>query len=169
MTSLMILDESPEVERVRSLLGELPNAHFRACQLDSAQLGKYWELWAHDPGGPLNAFVAAVGLGVATAPVGRWDPIARDQARCLLAVALQWEQAYDTRRVGVSVAERIASAFVELFAEQARFFTNGTVENTPRGLCTTAWYGSVTLATFETGVVAVDEDRIGLLYLADED
>ena len=72
-------------------------------------------------------------------------------------------------RVELSVGERIATAFVELFAESARFFTNGTVEETPLGLRTRAWYGSVTLATFETGVVAVDERRIGLFYLADED
>lgn len=163
-------EEAAEVQRVRGLLVGLEHhAHFHVRLLDTAELSNYWELWGDDPRVPLNAFVAAMGLGFASAPVGRWELLARHQAQRLLFAALAWDQAYDTARLELSAAERIATAFVDLFAEQARFFTNGTVEETRFGLRTHAWYGAVTSATFETGVVAADESRIGLLYLTDED
>lgn len=163
-------DESDAVQCVRGLLAGLEQqAHFHVRQLDNVQLGNYWELWGPEPKGPLNAFVAALGLGVTSAPVGRWQLLTRDQAQRLLLAALAWEQAYDTARIELTAAERIATAFVGIFSNDSRFFSNGTVEETSLGLRTRAWYGSVTRATFETGVVAVDERRIGLLYLADED
>ncbi|WP_437989186.1 hypothetical protein [Sorangium sp. So ce145] len=157
------------MQRLRRLVADHENVHFYVCQLDPERLSEHRELWGRDPSVTLDAFVAAIGLGYPGARVERWDLLARTQAQRLLSAVLQREQAYDAPRLELALAERIASAFVELFEEQARFFTNGTVEETPLGLRTNAWYGSVTLATFETGVIAVDERRIGLLYLADED
>ena len=87
----------------------------------------------------------------------------------LLCQALRREQAYDLPRVELAPADQIASAFVDLFAESARFFTNGVLSEAPTGLRVSGWYGSVTLATFEAGVIAADERRTGLLYVADED
>jgi len=48
------------------------------------------------------------------------------------------------------------------------FITNGVVSEAPTGLGVSVCYGSVTLATFEVGVVAADERRAGLLSGADE-
>ncbi len=162
--------EAADVRQLRALLTGLEQqVHFHVRALDWAESSSFWELWSQDPGVPLEAFVAACGLGVAGAPVGRWEVLTRHQAQRLLLAALAWEQAYDTARLELSAAERIATAFVDLFAPDARFFTNGTVQETSLGLRTRAWYGSVTSATFETGVVVVDARRIGLLYVADED
>lgn len=159
-------DTSPEVQRVLLLASEISAVHVHVRLLDSAELR---ELGRQDPVPSLKAFVATLGLGYAGAPVRRWDSIARTQARVLLREALRWQQAYDLPRVELALAEQIANAFSELFTESARFFTNGVIAETPTGLRVSGWYGSVTLATFEAGVVAADERRAGLLYVADED
>ena len=183
--TIVIPDEAPDVQQLRQELTELGTAHFEVCQISELALaldrGQWGDdpavalntfiaaLWGRDPTRALNACVAALGLGFSESPVGRWNLLARDQAHTLLESTLGWEQAYDCPRLELSVADRMATAFVELFGEQARFFTNAGLSQTPLGLRATSWHGLVTGGTFEAGVVAFDERRVGLLYVEDED
>jgi hypothetical protein len=70
-----------------------------------------------------------------------------------------------------AAATALAAEFLSRFGETARFYTNGTFpphdERRPAG-----WMGSwdpITRATFDTGVIAVDDVTVGLLWFEDED
>jgi len=161
-------NEALDIEGLRMLLSDddIADAHLHVLPLDPARQG---EIWGRDPTAALNAFVLQVRSGHAVKPVARWDLLERDYAHTVLRDALRWEQAYGSERLELAVADRIATGFVELFDASGRFFTNWRFESTARGLRATSGSGSVTGATFEAGVVAVDGQRMGLLYVADED
>ena len=184
-------NETAEVKRLRtflSIVARVANVRFEVRELDPAhQPAHQGEIWGRDPTPYLNTRILELGLGYAEAPVAQWHLLARNEAQAALRDALRWDQAYGSQRVERVVADRIATCFVELFDEWGRFFTNASFEKQPMppgdswsgtsrsrgapelGWRATGWYGLVTGATFEAGVVAADGQRIGCLYVADED
>lgn len=62
-------------------------------------------------------------------------------------------------------ADKMIDYFFALFKGNARYFTNTSVGANPH---LNAWI-PVTGATFDQGVVAIDEDYIGLLWAEEED
>lgn len=159
-------DTTLEARQLQALLASVEHTHLHVRRLGEC---RHAQLWGGDVAALLNDFVAAVGLGNPGVPVTRWNPVDKPQAHAILRDTLRWEQAYETPRLELIQAERIAASFVCLFDEWGSFFTNASFDERPTGLRATSWYGSVTLATFEAGIVGVDGQRIGLLYVADED
>jgi hypothetical protein len=91
--------------------------------------------------------------------------IDRDRARLILKRLLWRDQAYGSEVQDESMAQDQAQAFLALFGPEAAFFTNGShhADGTLSG------WSPCTQATFDTGVVAVGWDRLGLLWCEDED
>ena len=96
----------------------------------------------------------------------RWRETSRFGAHSILQRILSHDLAYDRPEIPLDVAVELATAFLGLFGPAARFFTNGRFIGDGA-----AWggNGSVADATFETGVVAVDDSLIGILWCHDED
>jgi len=155
-----------ELERLEQQLVGVANAHFHVRSIDAAV---QTAIWGRDPTAALNAFVLGVGLGYAHAPVLKWLRMARAEAHAALRDTFRWEQAYDAPRFELTAADQLATSFVALFDEWGQFFTNASFDRTPLGWRATGWYGSVTGGTFEAGIIGADGQRIGLLYVADED
>jgi hypothetical protein len=64
-------------------------------------------------------------------------------------------------------AAQVATAFVSRFADDAEFWTNGDLWRA--SYHPTGSWSPLTPATFDTGVVAVDDDAVGILWVTDED
>jgi hypothetical protein len=100
-----------------------------------------------------------------------WRTISREEARAALAAVLTHDMAYEGECMSPSVAASFVEEFLVGFDSGAVFLTNGEFPpfspTKPAG-----WRGSwtpLTEATFDTGVVAVDAARAGLLWVEDED
>ena len=81
----------------------------------------------------------------------------------------------DSEWVNVQEAQRVADAFVACFSPRASFRTNGDVL-VRKGYVSHGWEPSersgwtpLTAATFDTGIVGVDEAMAGILWVTDED
>lgn len=94
----------------------------------------------------------------------RWDEINEATAGTIICRILEFDLAYSSyREMDEAEAMAIRDLFLAMFDDKVRFFTNGTFTNY-------GWSGnSVAGATFETGVIAVDSQNIGMLWCHDED
>ena len=64
----------------------------------------------------------------------------------------------------VDVATALATRFVEYCGDGAGFLTNGEIALSSSG----GWL-PITSATFDTGVIGIGRDRLGFLWVEDED
>jgi hypothetical protein len=90
----------------------------------------------------------------------------RAGAHAAIERGLRSTPAYNAEWVNASKARRVADAFVGCFSADAEFLTNGYLWLPNED--TSAWTG-LTSATFDTGVVAVDDLAAGILWVTDED
>lgn len=105
-------------------------------------------------------------------PLGtKWRELTLERASSILERVLGRDLAYDGQAMSPELAQKLSREFVTLFSGQALYYTNGDFPS-PEQYREGGWAGSwdpVTLATFDTGVVAVDGDHAGLLWIEDED
>lgn len=109
----------------------------------------------------LDDFVAKfgfVGLG------DEWKPIHRDNAQLIAQIVLQRDLAYGFALMSEERARELATQFLELFAAEARYFTNGEFDKTGLRM----WSG-LTKATFDSGIIGLDSRHLGILWVQDED
>jgi hypothetical protein len=111
----------------------------------------------------LDDFVGKHGL---TGIGSRWNEISRNDATAHLARILHRDLAYDCVLMPTEQAASIAAKFIDLFGE-ARYFSN-TIPNREDGTRAQGW-NSITDATFDSGIIAVGQLEIGILWVEDED
>src|SRR5262249_2284587 len=118
----------------------------------------------------IDAFVASLGFS----GLGQgWEEINRDQAESILRLILHKDLAYRMPITPLEKATSLAGRFLALFSRSARWFTNGTYHlapvRTPNGGSAGPSWNPISQATFDTGVVCIDESRIGIMWVQDED
>ena len=92
----------------------------------------------------------------------QWIEIDRNRAEAILSHFLSHDMAYGTVLMPVERARKMAGDYLDLFGEDsASFFTNR------EGRAGT--WTPISQATFDTGIVALDEEGIGILWVEDED
>ncbi|HAX75365.1 MAG TPA: hypothetical protein DCY88_05915 [Cyanobacteria bacterium UBA11372] len=96
----------------------------------------------------------------------RWKQINRKSAQKILIFILNKNLAYAEESIAINDAETIANRFMILFEDNCQFLTNAIFNNNYSRL--TEW-DSITESTFDTGVVIVSNERIGILWVQDED
>ena len=109
----------------------------------------------------LDEFVAKfklVGLS------GSWKEIGSSTAREIVSEVIFRDLAYGVSMTTEEHAFCLAEQFLSNFVIEPRFFTNGTHEN---GRLSN-WY-PISEATFDIGVICLDDQRIGILWVQDED
>lgn len=138
-----------------------------ARSLNSARTGGVWcDIRKRDRDGAptsdeLDAFAFSVlGPRSPDAYDGGYHEITLDRARMVLAHWMRCDQAYGPHVVGPSLWTSELDQFFGAFSESARYFTNNGNDgtSTPK-----------TSYTFDTGVIAVDQRAIGLVWSTDED
>jgi hypothetical protein len=115
----------------------------------------------------VDAFVAAFGFkGLGPS----WTEISASDAFYIVRSILRRDQAYQMAVMREADAARLAEMFCALFDRNVRCVTNGnSVLPTadPRGVPGAST--PISSATFDSGVVCVDDARIGMLWVEDED
>jgi hypothetical protein len=121
----------------------------------------------------LNADDAAREFGLR--PLGeRWRSVDRQTASLVLFSLLIEDMAYSSPRLEKEQAIAAADEFLGKFNAGAMFFTNGNWEKrwqraeAARSATGPSW-DPATSATFDGGIIALDQSRSGILWLEDED
>ncbi len=100
-------------------------------------------------------------------PLGQqWKEINREEAQKILLLILTKDLAYNTNLMSLSDAKQLLLRFLSFFKADCQFFTNASFNNKYSRI--KSW-NSITQATFDTGVVIVNTNRIGILWVEDED
>lgn len=96
-------------------------------------------------------------------------------ASSILTNLLHKDLAYDTEILSLEQANLLANAFISTFSNQARYFSNSTwneneYNKANRDLkCGLRSWTPFTEATFDSGIIICDNDRVGIAWFADED
>lgn len=115
----------------------------------------------------VDAFVARLGF---TGLGDRWVQITRDQAKTILNRILQKDLVHKMPVMNENDAAQVAEDFLSFSDEASQFFTDGNM--ILPDACPTAPSGasySISTSTFDTGVVALGEGWIGILWIQEED
>ena len=109
-----------------------------------------------------DSFVKSFGFK----PIGTaWRCIERSEALDTVSRILFRDLAYQRPLMEQKTATYIAESFLNLFAQYGgRFCTNGSFDN--RGMLS---WTPITESTFDHGVVAFDDQKVGLVWVEDED
>jgi hypothetical protein len=103
-----------------------------------------------------------------------WSLIDRVTAQTILCRLLREDMAFSSPRIPEPAAQAEAHGFLSEFTSDARFYTNGNWEDG----WTNSRFGGASLgpdwhpateATFDGGVLALDTESSGVLWLEDED
>jgi len=96
----------------------------------------------------------------------RWQEITQAAAAKILLFLLTKDLAYSAKIMPVEAAEQISIKIFNFFNKDCQFFTNAVFVNNYSAL--SAW-NSLTKATFDTGVIFINETLIGIIWVKDED
>lgn len=99
----------------------------------------------------------------------RWVALSPDQG-FQVAYEVLWRQlAYDHEMMEPALADELARDFLAHFDADARFFTNFTCLDQTFAVRGEHSSNPVTEATFDMGLVVVDQHRAGILWAEDSD
>jgi hypothetical protein len=98
-----------------------------------------------------------------------WVALDPEQGHHVAYEVLWRDLAYLEEIMDPAVAEELARAFLAHFDTGARFFTNRTCLDPTFGVGGNAEGWAVTEAASETGIIAVDQHRVGMLWVEDQD
>jgi hypothetical protein len=77
--------------------------------------------------------------------------------------------AYQSELMTAGESEKFAETFLNLFAGDAKYFTN-LLQGRVGGPGDAGWrFQAITTAIFDTGVVALDDHQIGIIWVEDTD
>lgn len=93
-----------------------------------------------------------------------WREINRCEAETIAQIILHRDLAYRAEAMTAQRACKLAEQFLALFNKEARYFTNGEFDADGLHM----WSG-ITEATFDTGIICIDNERMGILWVQDED
>ncbi len=104
----------------------------------------------------------------------KWIELTYEQAFAVLKRVYHKDLAYNTVIMHEERAEMLADRFLRFFkADRSRYFSNGTFYLEPTRVSDTVFQGPTWTpakkATFDTGVIVFDDEKIGTIWVADED
>ena len=93
----------------------------------------------------------------------------------IITILIHQDLAYDAEMIPLEEAALLANKFFSLFSNQAAYFFNSTWNEHEHSqvdkdfkLGLSSWT-SLTEATFDSGIIICDNDKIGIAWFADED
>ena len=107
--------------------------------------------------------------------------ISRPDSQFLLAAILGTDLAYGIKQIEQHEAAGLASKFLDPFPSNSRYYTNGTLgwrgnDSPVPGIPPGVWWSLLSRleesdrwVIFDTGIVVLDWERIGILWIADSE
>lgn len=136
--------------------------------LDIRKVGSAADTQGVHVGPVLDAFAHELGLSGLSSS---WTIVRRSAARGLLVRILTRDLALNAPVMSREDGERLADRFLQFFPSPTRFFSNTPVSDESELEGEDTWTGSfqaISEATFDTGIVALGDGRIGMLWVKDE-
>ncbi|WP_242218504.1 hypothetical protein [Bacillus cereus group sp. BfR-BA-01380] len=99
---------------------------------------------------------------------GRWEVIDKRMAKKILEYILSMDMAYDIDLETKPLAEKLSNYFLKEFLSDAKYYTNGKFDEVDGFFRLSEWT-SITNSTFDTGILAIDKNKIGILWAEDND
>jgi hypothetical protein len=99
----------------------------------------------------------------------QWKSLKKYDAEKLLTSILHKDMAYRYECMEIGLARATMRSFFDLFSDTARFYSNADFAPDSGGLVKIGSYQSITEATFDSGVVAIDDKHVGYMWCEDED
>jgi hypothetical protein len=96
----------------------------------------------------------------------RWKEISREEAEKIINFIMTKDLAYSVDLMSPEEAQQISSKVSTLFTGDCKYFTNASFVNNFSGM---SEWNSITESTFDTGVIIVSGERIGMIWVQDED
>ncbi|KAF3886106.1 MULTISPECIES: hypothetical protein [Nostocales] len=96
----------------------------------------------------------------------RWKEISQEEAEQIISFIMTKDLAYSVELMSAREAQQISAKVLTLFTGDCKYFTNASFVNNFSGM---SEWDSITESTFDTGVIIVSGDRIGMLWVQDED
>lgn len=93
----------------------------------------------------------------------------REMALKILRLILMKDLVYKSPLMTEEQASELASDFCNLFGNSAKFFTNGSFEESLSNNLSLKSWNPITKAAFDTGILIIDEKSTGCLWVEDED
>jgi hypothetical protein len=113
----------------------------------------------------MNHFVQQLGFqGIDNS----WDSVDEQMARRIITYVLSMDLAYDSDLDSTPIAGELCDYFISLFSFQAEYYTNAHFDEDSGHFRLEEW-SSISSATFDTGIIVVDQDKMGILWAEDED
>ncbi|MED3728545.1 hypothetical protein [Priestia filamentosa] len=97
-----------------------------------------------------------------------WDSVDEQMARRIITYILSMDLAYDSDLDSTPIAGELCDYFISLLSSQAEYYTNAHFEEDSGHFRLEEW-SSISTSTFDTGIIVVDRDKIGILWVEDED
>jgi phage anti-repressor protein len=98
----------------------------------------------------------------------KWKKVDTITAQEILEYILSFDMAHDIELVTKSQANVLASYFINKFNSDAEFFTNGDFD-VEQGFYRLSGWTPLTDSIFDTGILAIDMQKIGILWAEDND
>ena len=99
---------------------------------------------------------------------GDWKQIDQSMAKKILEYILSMNMAYDIELETKPLANMLSNYFLNEFLSNAIYYTNGYFDEDDGFFKLRAWR-SITDSTFDTGVLVIDKNNIGILWGEDND
>ena len=99
---------------------------------------------------------------------GNWKQIDQSMAKKILEYILSMDMAYDIELETKPLANMLSNYFLNEFLSNAMYYTNGDFDEDDGFFKLRAWR-SITDSTFDTGVLVIDKNNIGILWAEDND
>lgn len=98
-----------------------------------------------------------------------WKAFKKYDAERLLTSILHKDMAYQYECMEIGLARSTMRSFFDLFSASARYYSNAEFRPESGGFVSIGSYQSITNATFDSGIVGIDDKHISFIWIEDED
>lgn len=97
-----------------------------------------------------------------------WHEVEYHEARKILDFVLSRSLAHNNLVMQEFHAKEITNMYFNIFGS-AKYFTNGKFERENKIIKSLREYSSISESTFDSGIIAISNERIGIIWVEDED
>jgi hypothetical protein len=117
----------------------------------------------------LSRYESLKRVGLHDLPDESWFSADREQAVSVLCNCLTWDLAYQCELMPTGEARELARVFINSFSTDTTFLTNSTGYLSGERSHDPITWNPISDATFDTGIIALANGVVGIMWFEDED
>lgn len=100
--------------------------------------------------------------------IPNWRTIELHEAKKILEFVLSRHLAYNNLIMQFHEVKDLSRKFLSIF-DEGRYYTNGVFNYDGKNIVQLNEFSSITNSTFDSGIIAIDNEKIGMIWVEDED